>query len=117
MRASLHLVNRLSRSDPIVVWPEPPSIVAARSEIAMRLSWMTSVLGLLLFAVDRFIGTPVTADSMMTVVLAVMGALAWVLLKVRRYNSVAWLLVVFLFGMAAASTYFFMGRCAPSTSC
>ena len=40
-------------------------------------------------------------------VLAVMGALSWGLLKVRRYNSVAWLLVVFLFGMAAASTWFF----------
>lgn len=107
MRALFQFLNLLSRPDPTAVWPEPPSIVAARAEIAMRLSWMTSVLGMVLFAVDRFIGMPVTADSMMTLVLAVMGALAWVLLKVRRYNSVAWLLVVFLFGMAAASTWFF----------
>ena len=107
MRASFQFLSPLSRPDPTAVWPEPPSIVAARSKIAMRLSWMTSLLGLALFAVDRFIGTPVTADRMMTLVLAVMGALAWVLLKVRRYNSVAWLLVVFLFGMAAASTWFF----------
>ena len=73
----------------------------------MRLSWMTAVLGLGLFAVDRFTGVPATADSMMTLVLAVMGTLSWVLLKFRHYNSVAWLLVVFLFGMAAASTWFF----------
>lgn len=89
------------------LWPEPPSIVAARAKMAMRLSWMTAALGLGLFAVDRFTGVPATADSMMTLVLAVMGALSWGLLKVRRYNSVAWLLVVFLFGMAAASTWFF----------
>lgn len=107
MPASHYFLNSLNRPETTVVWPEPPSIVAARSKIAMRLSWMTSVLGLALFAVDRVIGTPVTADSMMTLVLAVMGALAWGLLKVRRYNSVAWLLVVFLFGMAAASTYFY----------
>jgi PAS domain S-box-containing protein len=87
--------------------PEPPSIVAARSKMAMRLSWMTAVLGLGLFVVDRLTGVPTTADSMMTLVLAVMGALSWVLLKFRHYNSVAWLLVVFLFGMAAASTWFF----------
>jgi len=75
--------------------------------MAMRLSWMTAALGLGLFAVDRYTGVPATADSMMTLVLAVMGTLSWVLLKFRHYNSVAWLLVVFLFGMAAASTWFF----------
>ena len=81
--------------------------MAARSQMAMRLSWMTAVLGLGLFAVDRLTGVPPTADSMMTLVLAVMGTLSWVLLKLRHYNSVAWLLVVFLFGMATASTWFF----------
>ena len=73
----------------------------------MRLSWMTAALGLGLFAIDRYTGVPATADSMMTLVLAVMGALSWLLLKTRHYNSVAWLLVVFLFGMAAASSWFF----------
>ncbi len=97
----------LSRFSHAPSWPEPPSIVAARSKMAMRLSWMTAVLGLGLFSVDRLTGVPATADSMMTLVLAVMGALSWVLLKFRHYNSVAWLLVVFLFGMAAASTWFF----------
>ena len=81
--------------------------MAARSQMAMRLSWMTAVLGLGLFAVDRLTGVPATADSMMTLVLAVVGMLSWVLLKLRHYNSVAWLLVVFLFGMATASTWFF----------
>ena len=75
--------------------------------MAMRLSWMTAALGLGLFVIDRLTGVPTTADSMMTLVLAVMGALSWLLLKIRRYNSVAWLLVVFLFGMASASTWFF----------
>ena len=102
--AALIELPRLSRAP---VWPEPPSIVAARATIAMRLSWMTAALGLGLFAVDRLTGVPATADSMMTLVLSVMGTLSWGLLKVRRYNSVAWLLVVFLFGMAAASTWFF----------
>lgn len=88
-------------------WPEPPSIVAARSAMAMRLSWMTALLGLCLFAIDRVSGVPVTGDSLMTLVLAVMGALSWWLLKARRYASVVWLLVVFLFGMAAASTWFY----------
>lgn len=97
----------LSRFSPAPSWPESPSIVAARSKMAMRVSGMTAALGLGLFAVDRFTGVPATADSMMTLVLAVMGALSWVLLRVGRYNSVAWLLVVFLFGMAAASTWFF----------
>ena len=73
----------------------------------MRLSWMTAALGLGLFVIDRIAGVPATADSMMTLVLAVMGALSWVLLKTRHYDSVAWLLVVFLFGMAASSTWFF----------
>lgn len=73
----------------------------------MRLSWMTAALGLGLFVIDRIAGVPATADSLMTLVLAVMGLLSWALLKVRRYNSVAWLLVVFLFGMAASSTWFF----------
>ena len=52
MRASFQFLSPLSRPDPTAVWPEPPSIVAARSKIAMRLSWMTSLLGLALFAVD-----------------------------------------------------------------
>ena len=73
----------------------------------MRLSWMTAALGLGLFVIDRAAGVPATADSLMTLVLAVMGMLSWVLLKIRQYNSVAWLLVVFLFGMAASSTWFF----------
>lgn len=88
-------------------WPEPPSIVAARSAMAMRLSWMTALLGLGMFIIDRLSGVPATADSLMTLVLAVMGALSWGLLKARRYNSVVWLLVVFLFGMAALSTWFY----------
>ncbi len=88
-------------------WPEPPSIVAARSAMAMRLSWMTALLGLGMFTIDRLSGVPATADSLMTLVLAVMGALSWGLLRARRYNSVVWLLVVFLFGMAALSTWFF----------
>lgn len=73
----------------------------------MRLSWMTAALGLGLFVIDRVAGVPATADSLMTVVLALMGALSWALLKTRHYSSVAWLLVVFLFGMAASSTWFF----------
>jgi PAS domain S-box-containing protein len=89
------------------VWPESPSIVAARAAMAMRLSGMTTALGLGLFLIDRLSGVPATADSMMTLVLAVMGTLSWLLLKTRHYNSVVWLLVVFLFGMAAASTWFF----------
>lgn len=86
---------------------EAPSIVAARSDMAARLSWITALIGLALFSVDRFAGVPATADSMMTLVLAVMGALSWALLKTRRYSSVAWLLVAFLFGMAVSSTWFF----------
>jgi PAS domain S-box-containing protein len=100
-------LGRWRRPSDASSWPEPPSIVAARSAMAMRLSWMTAALGLGLFVIDRLAGVPVTADSMMTLVLAVMGALSWLLLKIRRYNSVAWLLVVFLFGMASASTWFF----------
>jgi len=100
-------LGRWVRPSGTAAWPEPPSIVAARSAIAMRLSWMTAALGLGLFLIDRLAGVPVTADSLMTLVLAVMGALSWLLLKIRRYSSVAWLLVVFLFGMASASTWFF----------
>lgn len=107
MRASSHFLRHLIRPAHTAAWPEPPSIVAARAGMAMRLSWMTAALGLGLFSVDRLTGVPVTADSLMTLVLAVMGTLAWGLLKFRHYNSVAWLLVVFLFGMAAASTWFF----------
>lgn len=81
--------------------------MAARSEMAARLSWITSLIGLSLFSVDRLMGVPASADSMLTLVLAVMGALSWVLLKTRRYQSVAWLLVAFLFGMATSSTWFF----------
>lgn len=88
-------------------WPEPPSIVAVRSAMAMRLSWMTALLGLGMFTLDRLSGVPATADSLMTLVLAAMGALSWGLLRARRYNSVVWLLVGFLFGMAALSTWFF----------
>ena len=87
-------LTRLIRPSDAASWPEPPSIVAARSEIAMRLSWMTAALGLGLFVIDRAAGVPATADSLMTLVLAVMGMLSWVLLKIRQYNSVAWLLVV-----------------------
>jgi PAS domain S-box-containing protein len=87
---------------PAPSWPESPSIVAARAEMAMRLSWMTAALGVALFSIDRLTGVPATADSMMTLV-----ALSWLLLKTRHYNGVAWLLVAFLFGMAAASTWFF----------
>lgn len=86
---------------------EAPSIMAARSALAARLSWITAAIGLGLFAVDRIAGVPLNGDSMMTLVLAVMGALSWGLLKTRRYNSVAWLLVAFLFGMAASSTWFY----------
>lgn len=100
------LMGTLSLS-PTLPMPEPPSIVAARSRMAMRLSWMTALLGMALFSIDRLTGVPATADSMMTLVLAVMGGMSWGLLKIRRYNSVAWLLVVFLFGMASASTWFF----------
>ncbi|MEZ5706540.1 MAG: PAS domain S-box protein [Burkholderiaceae bacterium] len=86
---------------------EAPSIIATRAGMAARLSWITALIGLGLFAIDRLSGVPATADSMMTLVLAVMGALSWALLRTRRYNSVAWLLVAFLFGMAASSTWFY----------
>lgn len=107
MRLLHSVLNPLSTADPIAAWREPPSIVAARAAMGMRLSWLTMLLGLALFSVDRFSGVPATADSLMTLVLAVMGALSWWLLKSRRYNSVAWLLVVFLFGTASASAWFF----------
>lgn len=107
MRALPIALHRLTTTKPLAAWPEPPSIVAARAGMAMRLSWMTAALGLGLFTVDRVAGVPVTADSLMTLVLAVMGALSWALLRIRRYNSVVWLLVLFLFGMAAASSWFF----------
>lgn len=81
--------------------------MAARSALAARLSWITAAIGLGLFAIDRVTGVPISGDSMMTLVLAVMGALSWAMLKTRRYNSVAWLLVAFLFGMAASSTWFY----------
>jgi PAS domain S-box-containing protein len=86
---------------------EAPSIMVARADMAARLSWITALIGLGLFAIDRISGVPASADSMMTLVLAVMGALSWMLLKTQRYNSVAWLLVAFLFGMAASSTWFY----------
>lgn len=89
------------------VWPEPPSIVAARTEMAARLCLLTVALGLGLFAIDRLKGVPADADSLLTLVLAGMGAASWVLLKRRHYSIVAWLLVVLLFGMATVSTWFY----------
>ncbi len=78
-----------------------------RADVASRLSLLTLVVGLSLFGIDRFMGVPLTGDSFMTLVLALMGALSWALLKTRQYNSVAWLLVLFLYGMAAASAWFY----------
>ena len=100
-------MNRLPDLTPAYPFSEAPSIMATRANVAARLSWITALIGLGLFAIDRLSGVPATADSMMTLVLAVMGALSWGLLRTRRYNSVAWLLVVFLFGMAASSTWFY----------
>lgn len=96
-----------SRSLYQTLWPDPPSIVAARAQVAMRLALMTTALGLGLFSMDRFMGVPATPDSLLTLVLAAMGALTWVLLKRRYFKCVSWLVVVFLFGMTAASTWFF----------
>lgn len=73
----------------------------------MRLSWMTAALGLGLFVFDRVTGVPATADSLMTLVLFVMGLLSWALLKTRHYDGMTWMLVVFLFGIASSSAWFY----------
>jgi PAS domain S-box-containing protein len=100
-------MTRLFDLTPTHALSEAPSVIAVRAKVAARLSWITAAIGLGLFAIDRFSGVPLSGDSMMTLVLAVMGALSWLLLRTRRYNSVAWLLVAFLFGMAASSTWFY----------
>jgi PAS domain S-box-containing protein len=88
-------------------YPEPQPIVAARARVASRLSLLTLCLGLGLFVSDRLTGVPMDPDSLLTLGLAGMGLGAWVLLKLRHYRVVAWLLVASLFGMAAASTHFY----------
>lgn len=75
--------------------------------MASRLSLLTVALGAGLFLADRLMGVRADADSLLTLVLASMGAMSWWLLKKRHYRSVAWLLVACLFGMAVASACFF----------
>lgn len=89
------------------VSPEPSHIASTRAKVASRLSLLTLAVGLALFLVDRLTGVPLQANSLMTLGLAGMGLASWWLLKTQRYGWVAWLLVSWLFAMAAASTYLY----------
>lgn len=89
------------------VSPEPSHIASTRVKVASRLSLLTLALGLALFVVDRLTGVPLHANSLMTLGLAGMGLASWWLLKTQRYGWVAWLLVSWLFCMAAVSTYLY----------
>lgn len=88
-------------------WPETTPIVAARVDIARKLAIFASALALGLFFVERLTGAPLDADSFLSLLLAAMGVVAWALLKTRHYASVVWFLVVGLFVMAVASTFFY----------
>lgn len=88
-------------------WLESPHIVAARSGLAKKLALLVSALALGLFGVERFMGVPLDADSYLSLFLAGAGLVAWFFLRKQYYAGVAWSLVVCLFSMAAASTYFF----------
>jgi PAS domain S-box-containing protein len=75
--------------------------------MARKLSLLASALALGIFMTERFMGVPLDADGFLSLVLVGIGLVAWFLLKTRHYSSVAWLLVICLFAMAAASTFFF----------
>lgn len=88
-------------------WPESPTVASARVDIARKLALFASALALGLFVVERFTGVPLDADSLLSLLLAAMGIVAWALLKTRHYASVVWLFVVGLFVLAVASTFFY----------
>lgn len=81
--------------------------MAARTRVAKELALLVSVLALGLFAIERFVGVPLDADSYLSLFLAGAGLVAWFLLQKQYYAGAAWFLVACLFSMASASTYFF----------
>lgn len=81
--------------------------MAAREELARTLALLVGALTLLLFVVDRVMGLPIDADSLLGLGLGAVALLSWWWLRGGRYASVAWLLVASLLAQAAASAYFF----------
>ena len=87
--------------------PEPPALVAARTDMARRLALWASGLALGVFLVERLLGLPLDADSWLLLGLTGAGGVAWWWLKTRHYNGAAWFLVASLFALAVASTCLF----------
>ena len=77
-------------------WLESPPIVAARTRVAKELALLVSVLALGLFAIERFVGVPLDADSYLSLFLAGAGLVAWFLLQKQYYAGAAWFLVACL---------------------
>lgn len=97
----------MNRSLPTSGWPEPPSIVAAREGVARTLALMVAGLTVALFFIDRLLGLPVDADSLLGLGLGAVALASWCLLRGRHFTSVAWLLVMSLLLQASASAYFY----------
>ena len=81
--------------------------MAAREGLARTLALLVVTLTLLLFVVDRLMGLPVNADSLLGLGLGAVALLGWWWLRGGRYAGVGWLLVASLLAQAAASAYFF----------
>ena len=97
----------MNRSTPHSGWPSPPSIVAAREGVARQLALLIVGVTLLLFVVDRLMGVPIDADSLLGLALGAVALIGWWLLKGQRFTGVAWLLVGSLLLQASASAYFY----------
>lgn len=88
-------------------WPEPQTFLAARSGVARRLALLATGIAGGLFALERVMGVPLDADSVLLAVLSGMGLLAWGLLKTRHFAIVSWMVVATLFAMVVISTVTF----------
>lgn len=75
--------------------------------MAQRLSLLASVIAFAILIIERVLGAPLDADSLMLVFLGGMGLLSWGLLLTRHYAVVSWLVVGSLLVMAVVSAWTF----------
>lgn len=87
--------------------PEPPLFLAARSVVARHLSLLASGIAFGVLVMERVLGVPLDADSLLLLFLGGMGLLSWGLLLTRHYAIVSWLVVASLLIMAVVSAWTF----------
>ena len=87
--------------------PEPPLILAARARVIQILSVLIGVMALGVFVADLITGEVADALSFLSLVLAGVAAVSWLLLKYKHFAAVSWLVVMSLFVVGTAAVYFY----------